>query len=178
MKKFNLNIQLEVINYTEDCVFWFEDLNGLAEGVEFLEQAREEKPEDEIGVSHFTVNGVGIPFNEENVEYLLNEDDAEIAQVVTLLNYGYGDASNLSDVIRDVEYKYYISVLYADNEEDAFMEYYEEIGLMSEIPDRIVGYVDWEKLCRDFEFDGLTIVEIEGYYDPEDFLSRAYLFIG
>ena len=178
MTKFNLNIQLEVINYTEDRVFWFEDLNGLTEGTEFLEQLREQKPEDEIGVSHFTVNGVEIPFNEENVEYLLNEDDAEIAQVMTLLNYGYGDASDLSDVIRDVEYKHFISVLYADNEEDAFMEYYEEIGLMPEIPERIVGYIDWEKLCRDFTFDGLTIVEIEGYYDPEDFTKRAYLFIG
>ncbi len=177
MTKFNLNIQLEVINYTEDRVFWFEDLNGLTEGAEFLEQAREEKPGDEIGVSHFTVNGVKIPFNEENVEYLLNEDDAEIAQVMTLLNYGYGDASDLSDVIRDVEYKHYISVLYADNEEDAFMEYYEEIGLMSEIPERIVGYIDWEKLCQDFTFDGLTIVEIGGYHDHEDFAQRAYLFI-
>lgn len=177
MKKFNLNIQLEVINYTEDHVWWFEDLNGLTVGTEFLEWLRMEKPEDEIGVSHFTVNGVEIPFNEENVEYLLNEDDAEIAQVMTLLNYGFGDASDLSDVIRDVEYKHYISVLYADNEEDAFMEYYEEIGLMSEIPERIVGYIDWEKLCQDYTFDGLTIVEIEGYHDPEDFAQRAYLFI-
>ena len=178
MTKFNLNIQLEVINYTEDRVFWFEDFNGLAEGTEFLEQLREEKPGDEIGVSHFTVNGVEIPFNEENVEYLLNEDDAEIAQVMTLLNYGYGDASDLSDVIRDVEYKHCISVLYADNKEDAFMEYYEEIGMMSEIPEQIVCYIDWEKLCRDYTFDGLTIVEIEGYHDPDDFTERAYLFIG
>lgn len=178
MTKFNLNIQLEVINYTEDRVFWFEDFNGLAEGVEFLEQLREEKPEDEIGVSHFTVNGVEIPFNEENVEYLLNEDDAEIAQVVTLLNHGYGDASDLSDVTRDVEERNCTMVFYADNEEDAFMDYYEEIGLMSEIPERIVGYIDWEKLCRDFTFDGLTIVEIEGFHDDNDFTKRAYLFIG
>lgn len=178
MTKFNLNIQLEVINYTEDRVFWFEDFNGLAEGTEFLEQLREEKPEDEIGVSHFTVNGVEIPFNEENVEYLLNEDDAEIAQVVTLLNHGYGDASDLSDITRDVEEKNYTMVFYADSKEDAFMDYYEEIGMMSEIPEQIVGYIDWEKLCRDYEFNGLTIAEIEGYHDPEDFLSRAYLFIG
>lgn len=178
MTKFNLNIQLEVINYTEDRVFWFEDFNGLAEGTEFLEQLREEKPEDEIGVSHFTVNGVEIPFNEENVEYLLNEDDAEIAQVVTLLNHGYGDASNLSNVIRDVEKRNYTMVFCADNEEDAFMDYYEEIGMLSEIPEQIVGYIDWEKLCRDFTFDGLTIVEIEGYHDINDFTKRAYLFIG
>ena len=178
MTKFNLNIQLEVINYTEDRVFWFEDLNGLSEGTEFLEQLREEKPEDEIGVSHFTVNGVEIPFNEENVEYLLNEDDAEIAQVMTLLNYGYGDASDLSDVIREVEKRNCTTIFYADTKEDAFMDYYEEIGMMSEIPEQIVSYIDWEKLCRDFEFSGLSIVEIEGYHDPDDFTERAYLFIG
>ena len=59
-------------------------------------------------------------------------------------------------IIKDYSYQY----IEANNKECAFIEYLEQIDYLRDIPDRFINYIDYEKLMRDFEIEGLHIEEV------------------
>lgn len=172
MQKFEqIKLQVEIINYTTDYVWYFEDLN---EAVDTLENLRAENPSHEIGVSHFSVCGVDVPFNDENIEFVEKMDAEEIVATMAYYENIYCHEPNVSlyDVKNDMENYAVVSFYYGDSDVEAFEEYVEELGLLCDVPENIRYYINYEKMLRDYTFEGLTVLEL-----PYEGMERKYMFI-
>lgn len=90
--------------------------------------------------------------------YLVAEEqDADL----NLVNAVYNHYGNITDTENVLKYDDYI-LIEAHDKEDAFAEYVDEHGLLSEIPEHLRYYFDYEKYQRDCEIEGLTIIDL-GY---------------
>lgn len=153
-----LNVQMEFINYTWDEVFYYED---LTDGSSDLEIMFDEHPECEIGVTHFSVNGITVPYNDENVSYLLaNPDMIDVVIIADALGM---DMTDLKDTEIDIECYHSNYYFHGSNVVDCFEQLMDEIELFT-CPDFIKPYIDYEKLLRDYELSGMTVIDMpDGY---------------
>jgi antirestriction protein len=90
-------------------------------------------------------------------EQLINE----YGKLAEVLFTGYSD--NIDDVNRMLEDNYYGEY---DSELDFTEKYVDEIGYLDDVPDHLVGYIDYDAIKRDlfigdvisFDVDGVTHV--------------------
>ena len=172
MQKFEqIKLQVDIINYTTDYVWYFEDLN---EAVDTLENLREKNPSHEIGVSHFSVCGNDLVMNNENIEFIEKMDADTIITTATYGEHVYGFFGNMSleELHDDMENNAVVSFYYGDSEVEAFEEYVNELGLLCDVPENIRYYINYEKMLRDYTFEGLTVAEL-----PYEGMERKYMFI-
>lgn len=94
----------------------------------------------------------------EIAETLDDLDDYDKEIVKALLNEGY----TLEDAIDAAP----DCIVYADCDDMADVAYrmYEE-GLLGEIPDHLINYIDWEAYGRDLSYDGHWIATNDGYIE-------------
>ncbi|WP_336786922.1 antirestriction protein ArdA [Paenibacillus sp. MMO-177] len=76
-------------------------------------------------------------YDKENVEYLLDTGDYNFEEAMDKAESGDFMLFHDCDDMSDVAYKYY-----------------EETGMMNDIPVSLQGYIDWEKVGRDMEIEG------------------------
>lgn len=91
----------------------------------------------------------------------------EFDAAIEIIRDIYNITCNLNDtrtILENENYMYFI----ANSKENAFIEYLEETSFFEGIPDRIINYLDYKSIMRDFEIEGLTI---------ENVSYNKYLFI-
>ena len=172
MNKFEkINLQVEIINYTTDRVYYYED---LYDAIDTLGNLQDKNPSHEIGVSHFSIYGANLPFNDENVEFVEKTDADEIVATVVYYENIYVQEPNVSlyDVKRDMENYASVGFYYGDNEAEAFEEYANELGLLYDVPEHVLYYINYEKMLRDYTYEGLTVLEL-----PYEGMERKYMFV-
>lgn len=172
MNKFEqIKLQVEIINYTTDYVWYFEDLN---EAVDTLENLRSKNESHEIGVSHFSVCGCDLTMSDENIEFIEKMDADTIIATVAYGENVHGIFCNMSleELYDDMENNAVVSFYYGNDEVDAFEEYVDELDLLHNVPENIRYYIDYEKMLRDYTFEGLTVVEL-----PYEGMERKYMFV-
>ena len=164
------NIEVEITDYTNNRVYYFEN---VYKGEEKLKELQSTYEAHKIGVSHFSLFGAQIPFNESNVGFVKENDAKTLEAVVTFYEFEYGITPNISlEAVADRMESANISYFVADNEVDAFIEFYKEKGLLEEIPSDLISYIDWDKLLQDYEFNGLGIYRLS-YEHPT---KHLYMF--
>ena len=162
-------MQIEFINYTKDftgeqSVFYFED---VTEAIEWRDNYVEQYPDDETGCTYFSAYGVELPASvtmiKEFEELETKHNELEMEAAAQLINDGYAnDFESAFEVLDDRGY--FIS---GHGKLDAFENYLDEICYLDGVPEHLRWYIDTDAIMRDFEFDGLTIIELN---DGDDFL--------
>ena len=173
-----LKMQIEFINYTKDytdeqSVFYFED---LTEAIEWKNEYFNTYKDDEIGLTYFKIENVDMIRYEtlESVEEFLYENENEIEKCIAIIEHGYADTLNEALEF----YNDYCYVIHGHNELDAFEEYLEDNCYFENVPEHIRYYIDTDAIKRDFECDGLTIIELPSEAGYRDYLPiYQYLFI-
>lgn len=150
---------MEIINYTKDEVHYFEGWHQI-EGK--LEQLQAKNPGHEIGVSHFEICGVEIPYTEENIDFINSHDTEEIEAVVVYYEneYGVDPTVDLQSVADYMEDRANVTFFYADDELDAFAEYCATMGYLANVPDYLETYIDYEKWLLDCKLDGMGVYRL------------------
>ena len=174
MNKFEkINLQVEIINYTTDYVYYYEDLH---DAIDSLGNMQANKPNDEIGVSYFSIEGIDVPFTEENIEFIEHHDADEIIALMAYYENCHGITRNvdLYDILDEMENRAVVTFHYGTSELDAFMNYCDEICLLCDMPEHLQYYFDYEKLLRDYKCDGMTIIELP----CNESSDRKYMFVG
>ena len=148
-------MQIEFINYTKDftgeqSVFYFED---VTEAIEWHDNYSEQYPDNETGCTYFSAYGVELPASvtmiKEFEELETKHSELEMEAAAQLINYGYAnDFESAFDVLDD-------------------RDYLDEICYLDGVPEHLRWYIDTDAIMRDFEFDGLHIIELN---DGDDFL--------
>lgn len=173
-----LKMQIEFINYTKDytneqSVFYFEDLR---EAIEWKNEYFNTHKDDEIGLTYFKIENVDMIRYEtlESVEEFLMHHSDEIEDCIVIIEHGYADTLNEALEF----YNDYCYVMHGHSEIDAFEEYLEETCYFENVPKHIRYYIDIDAIKRDFEYDGLTIIELSTVAGYRDYLPiYQYLFI-
>ena len=83
---------------------------------------------------------------------LLLEEDVELNDIINVLN-ACGSMEQTREVILNSSYMYVDGF----NKREAFITYIDELDYLRDVPEHLVSYIDYDKLMRDFEFDGLII---------------------
>lgn len=101
---------------------------------------------------------------------LAERTNEPIWEVSTLFNYYY----NLDEIEYYLQQKNYYSYI-GDNELDVFKQYVEDIGILNNIPNNFLIYIDYEKLKRDMVLGGdITIID-SNMYDYE--YNKIFLIV-
>ena len=178
IKMNELNVQIEFINYTKDytneqSVFYFED---LTEAIEWKNEYFNIYKDDEIGLTYFKIENTDMIRYEtlESVEeFLMNHSD-EVEQCIAIIDCGYADTLNNALEF----YNDHCFVMCGHNELDAFENYLDDICYFEDVPDYIRHYIDIDAIKRDFEYSGLTMIELSTEAGYRDYLPiYQYLFI-
>ena len=156
-------MQIEFINYTKDLtceesVFYFED---STEALAWYDDYIDQYPDDETGCTYFSAYGVELPASvtmiKEFEELETKHGELEMEAAAQLINYGYANDFESAFELLD-DRGYFIS---GHGKLDAFENY------LDGVPEHLRWYIDTDAIMRDFEFDGLTIIELN---DGDDFL--------
>lgn len=145
------NIQVEFIDYTRDRVYYYEDATIAQLKLEMLQ---EKYPENEIGISHFSVYGLEIPFTNENIDFIEKTSSEELELIVKIMEMECSHLDSLVDVELYIENSLCYYVISGENSElHAFMEYIEQLGGVEFIQNKEY-YFDYEAFKRDCELEG------------------------
>ena len=166
-------MQIEFINYTKDLscdeqsVFYFED---STEALAWYDKYIEQYPDDETGCTHFSAYGVELMASVDMIaEYealALVHDEHEMEAACLLIEYGYDDTlRGALDTLNDQCY-----FIQGHTKLDAFENYLDEIDFLHGVPEYIRWHIDFDSILRDFECDGMMLVELGDY-------SGMYLMI-
>ena len=151
-------IEIEIVDYTDNRVYYFEN---VCKGEEKLKDLQSTYDAHEIGVSHFSVFGAEIPFSKDNIEFIKENDAETLEAVITFYEFEFGITPNVSlKTVAECMGEANISYFIADNEKDAFIEFYNEKGLFNKIPSILINDIDWEKLLEAYELSGLGIYRL------------------
>jgi hypothetical protein len=151
-------IEIEIVDYTNNRVYYFED---VCEGEEKLKELLSIYEAHEIGVSHFSVFGAEIPFSRDNIDFIKDNDAETLEALITFYEFEFGITPNVSlETVAERMEDDSISYFIANNEKDAFIEFYNEMGLFEKIPPILINYIDWEKLLRDYKLNGLGVYRL------------------
>ena len=66
----------------------------------------------------------------------------------------------LQDVADYMENSACVSYYLGDDEIEAFENYCDELGLFMDVPEHVVRYIDYEKMLRDYKFDGMGVYRL------------------
>ena len=162
-------MQIEFINYTKDyteeqSVFYFED---TTEAIHWYYGYREQYPNDETGCTYFSAHGVELMASVDVMREMealeLVHSPLEMEAAAQLINYGYDkDFTGELETLNDRGY-----IISGHGKLDAFENFLEDICFFDGVPERLRWYMDINAIIRDFECDGLTIIELS---DGDEFL--------
>ena len=166
-------MQIEFINYTKDLscdeqsVFYFED---VTEALEWHNKYVNQYPDDETGCTYFSAYGVKLPACVDTIKEFealeLVHGEYEMEAACVLVDYGYAETlRDAMDVLDDQCY-----FIQGHNKLDAFENYLDEIDFLHGVPEYIRWHIDFDSILRDFECDGMMLVELGDY-------SGMYLMI-
>ena len=83
---------------------------------------------------------------------LMEETDADLFEIINVLE-ATGCMEQTKEVIKDYRFQF----IRTESKIDAFITYIEEFGYFDNIPNNLINYIDYDKMMRDFEIEGLTI---------------------
>ena len=86
------------------------------------------------------------------------EYKTDIGEVGAIYNY----FMNIDDTKNIIENSY--TIINATNKENAFIEYLEGLDFFNGIPSHVVNYLDYESIMRDYEIEGLNIINYNDNY--------------
>lgn len=126
-------------------------------------------PSEEIAIHDYE-----LPFKvgEYDNPYKINEacqriEDSGVEEcVLDAISDMYTDFESILDVVESQEYRIYWK---CDDMSDVAYEFYEETGMMSDIPSHLQNYIDWERVGRDMEIEGTFMRGVDtsnGRYEP------------
>ena len=90
-----------------------------------------------------------------------NLDDYEQDIIEALIDDGY-DFETALEIVQNGDYYYFPD---CDSMADVAYQYCEECGILSQIPENLQGYFDFEAYGRDMEYDGNFIATNDGYIE-------------
>lgn len=82
----------------------------------------------------------------------------DLEEVGAIYNY----FNNIEDTKNTIENSY--TIINASNKENAFIEYLEDLDFFNGIPSHVVNYLDYESIMRDYEIEGLNIINYNDNY--------------
>lgn len=142
-----MSIFVETYNHTTMVANGFDDVEALREYIdEMMERGHE------VCIDCIEVNDVLVNLNErptwkqieelENMEAIDSDKLDLIMQVKSLWNITYEEATEKVDEGWIIE---------AENQKDAFIEFYEEINccLIEQVPQELRYYLDWDSIMHD-----------------------------
>lgn len=157
-------VEICLVNLSNTGQFKYYDIQDIEDLKSAYDNMREIFLADEIeiqGMSHCNTTV-------ENLADLLetSEDNQAPLKDVIQVFEAVGCIHRTKEVIKEHLYSY----IEGRSKEGAFIQYLEDTCYFDGIPDRIINYIDYKAIMRDYEIEGLTIEQI-GYTD-------TYLFIG
>lgn len=99
----------------------------------------------------------------------LSEEYEEDLEVISAL-FKIADIDEIEKILNNQNYYKYPKVIrghhqsHYQSKEDAFRDYLEETGYLSEVPEHLKDFMDYEKMLYDFECRGLKFAETEDEY--------------
>ena len=95
----------------------------------------------------------------------LSEEYEEDLEVISAL-FKMFDIDEIEKILSNQNYYKYPMFIkkHFQSKEDAFREYLEETGYLSEVPEHLKDFMDYEKMLYDFECRGLKFAETEDEY--------------
>ena len=146
------------------CGQWLE-LPATEDEIEEAKAAAITADCDEIMISDYE----GIKVNEydnieeinEIAEEIDNLDDYEQNIIEALIDDGY-DFETALEIVQDGDYYYFPD---CDSMTDVAYQYCEECGILSQIPEDLQGYFDFEAYGRDMGYNGNFIATDDGYIE-------------
>ena len=159
----NTTVEICLVNLGNTGQFKYYDIQDMEDYKLAYQDMRDVFYADEIEIQ-------GMSHSDYTVEYL-----GELLEIVEEHNCSLEDAINVFEATgcihrtKEVIQDHLYTNITARDKEGAFIEYLEEIDFFYNIPDKIVGYLDYRKLLQDFQIEGLQIHQL-GYTDN-------YLFI-
>ena len=134
-------MQIEFINYTKDltCEESVFYFEDSTEALAWYDDYIEQYPDDETGCTYFAAYGVELPACVDVIK--------EMEALETLNDRGY--------------------IISGHGKLDAFENFLDDICFFDGVPERLRWYMDVNAIMRDFECDGLTIIELS---DGDEFL--------
>ena len=162
-EKINIWEKMEVclVDLGNTCKYDYYIVENSKDLKEAYKDFRERFNADEIeiqGISHSQY----ITDNLEDIFELIEEIklvdnyDIELNTVIDVLE-ATKSIQDTKRIIKDHSYQY----IESNNKECAFIEYLEQIDYLRDIPERFINYIDYDKLIRDFEIEGLQIEEVK-----------------
>lgn len=125
----------------------------------FLEYCEKRNLSDDIEVQYIDgcLSGKATDYIKEMLE--LSEEFGEDLEVVGEI---FNSIYNIDETRRCLEnrnYSIYPNELYGrfQTKEDAFQSYIEDIDFLYNVPENIKPYIDYDKIMRDFEIEGLQM---------------------
>ena len=163
-------MQIEFINYTKDLscdeqsVFYFED---STEALAWYDDYIDQYPDDETGCTYFSAYGVELPACVDVIKEMealeLVHTPLEMEAAAQLINQGYDkDFTGALETLNDRG-----CIISGHGKLDAFENFLDDICFFDGVPERLRWYMDINAIMRDFECDGLTIIELS---DGDEFL--------
>ena len=162
-EKIKIKKKMEVclVDLGNTCKYDYYIVENSKDLKEAYKDFREKFNADEIeiqGISHSQY----ITDNLEDIFELIEEIklvdnyDIELNTVIDVLE-ATKSIQDTKRIIKDHSYQY----IESNNKECAFIEYLEQIDYLRDIPERFINYIDYDKLIRDFEIEGLQIEEVK-----------------
>jgi antirestriction protein len=137
---------LDLSDYSSSEEFWdaCKALHKDESDPEFMFQDWEGIPEGMISESHLS---------DDVWEWLeLDEEDRELLKVYRANVDTEGTIEQARDAYRGK----------ADTKADAAYDYWEDSGMLSEVPEFARSYIDWDSVARDMEYSDFCFVRHEG----------------
>ena len=156
----NNNIEICLVNLGNTCKYEYYTVRNTDDLKEAYKDFRYRFNADEIeiqGISHsqYITDNIEDIFELIEEIKLIDNYDIELNTVIDVLE-ATKSIEDTKRIIKDYSYQY----IEANNKECAFIEYLEQIDYLRDIPERFINYIDYEKLMRDFEIEGLQIEEV------------------
>ena len=156
----NNNIEICLVNLGNTCKYEYYTVRNTDDLKEAYKDFRYRFNADEIeiqGISHsqYITDNIEDIFELIEEIKLIDNYDIELNTVIDVLE-ATKSIQDTKKIIKDFSYQY----IESNNKECAFIEYLEQIDYLRDIPEKFINYIDYEKLMRDFEIEGLQIEEV------------------
>lgn len=154
-------VEICLVDLGNTCKYEYYTVGNSEDLKEAYKNFRERFYADEIEIqsishSQFITDYIDEIFDLIEEVKLVDNYDIELDIVIDVLE-ATRSIKDTQRIIKNYEYQY----IQANDKECAFIEYLEQIDYLRDIPDRFISYIDYEKLMRDFEIEGLQIEEVE-----------------
>lgn len=132
---------------------------------DFLDVCEKRNLSDDLEIQYIDgdITGEATDYIEDVLR--LSEEYEEDLEVISAL-FKMFDIDEIEKILSNQNYYKYPMFIkkHFQSKEDAFREYLEETGYLSEVPEHLKDFMDYEKMLYDFECRGLKFAETEDEY--------------